>query len=170
MLAHKIVDASSVISMGASVREAALVDDHPNPESQREWYEAGNHVCHNEDKVVGEVTACGDNKAVVRFVRSETSKRVLTILGVPPEFYAGEEGVEVQMGIFEIKPDGEIPGVVGIYVDTFGVPVIFDMITDRGNHARVLRHAKYVMQSILLNTSKATGKFAEREEEDEDET
>jgi hypothetical protein len=70
---------------------------------------------------------------------------------VPPEFCDVEEEFEVQTGIFEIKPDGEIPGVVGIRVDTSGVPVIFDTMTDHGNHSRVLRHAGYVVQSILVN-------------------
>lgn len=99
----------------------------------------GTKVRH-EDKVVAELNYIHDNKVVVRF-----EKPLLRKLGDPP----ATEEFEVHTGIFEIKPQRGLPGVVGIRVDVDGVPVIFDTTTDHGNHERAVKHAKYVVQSIL---------------------
>jgi hypothetical protein len=97
----------------------------------------GTKVRH-EDKVIGEVSAVDSRKVIVRLERP--TRRTLGDTPATEEF-------EVHISVLEVEP-GSAPGVVGVRVDVTGIPVTFTKITDHGNHALVLRHAKYVLRSV----------------------
>ncbi|RLC88678.1 MAG: hypothetical protein DRJ03_02035 [Chloroflexi bacterium] len=120
----------------------------------KQVFERGAKVRH-EDRVVGEVTKVSDRKVVMRFVYSEeekdAQKRMLEGLGVLPSFCDVKEETEMHYDIAEVEPTNDAPGVVSVRVNTTGIPVRFNAMTDSGSHLRTLKHAEYLLRGILAN-------------------